>query len=113
MDGHGRVTLYANGKEPVSWERTYDGHQTEMDVMFDAIANSKEMNLAERGAIATMTAIMGRMASYSGRTVKWEDALNSNVDLFPKSLAWDAEPGPKPDEDGIYPCAQQGITIEW
>ncbi|MGL6226775.1 MAG: Gfo/Idh/MocA family protein [Thermoguttaceae bacterium] len=113
MDGHGRVTLYAKGKEPVSWERTYDGHQTEMDVMFDAIANSKEMNLAERGAIATLTAIMGRMASYSGRVVKWEDALNSNVDLFPKSLSWDADPGPKPDVEGIYPCAQQGITVEW
>ncbi len=113
MDGHGRVTLYAQGKEPISWERTYDGHQTEMDVMFDAIAHGKEMNLGERGAIATMTAIMGRMASYSGRVVKWEEALNSNVDLFPKTLAWDAEPGPKPGPDGIYPCAKQGITIEW
>ncbi|MGL6197184.1 MAG: Gfo/Idh/MocA family protein [Thermoguttaceae bacterium] len=113
MDGHGRVTLYAKGKEPISWERTYDGHQTEMDVMLSAIANGTEMNLGERGAIATMTAILGRMASYSGRTVTWEQAWNSNVDLFPKSLAWDAEPGPKPGPDGIYPCAQQGQTIEW
>jgi len=115
MDGHGEVKMYKKGNDtPIAkWSRPIDGHQTEMDVMFDAIANGKEMNLGELGATATMTAILGRMASYSGRRVTWEQAMNSNVDLFPKSLAWDAEPGSKPGVDGIYPCAQQGVTIDW
>ena len=115
MDGHGAVRMYKKGNDtPVAqWGRPIDGHQTEMDVMFDAIANGKEMNLGEMGAIATMTAILGRMASYSGQRVTWEQAFNSNVDLFPPSLAWDADPGPKPGADGIYPSALQGVTREF
>ena len=113
MDGHGQVRMYVNGKDPVVWDRVRDGHELEMDAMFGAIASGKEMNMGELGAIATMTAILGRMASYSGRVVKWEEAWNSDYDLFPKTMTWEADPGPKPGPDGIYPCAQQGVTIEF
>jgi predicted dehydrogenase len=110
MDGHGTVVLHINGKEPRSWKREADGHQTEMDVLFDAIKEGKELNNGDIGATATLTAILGRMATYSGKVVKWDEAFNSELDTFPKSLAWDADPGPKPDAKGIYPCAIPGIT---
>ena len=53
---------------------------------------------------------MGRMATYSGQVVTWDDALNSNVDLSPKTYAWDADPPVLPDADGRYPIAVPGVT---
>jgi myo-inositol 2-dehydrogenase / D-chiro-inositol 1-dehydrogenase len=58
-----------------------------------------------------MTAIMGRMATYSGNLVKWDDALNSQIDLFPATLAWDAKPKLLPNADGFYPVAVPGKTV--
>jgi hypothetical protein len=37
---------------------------------------------------STMVAMMGRMSAYSGQMVKWDDALNSKVDLSPAKYAF-------------------------
>ncbi|MCL2348319.1 MAG: Gfo/Idh/MocA family oxidoreductase [Planctomycetaceae bacterium] len=108
IEGHGDAVLKVNGKEPKVWHRTYDGHQTEMDVMFDAILHGKKLNKGEQGAIATMTAILGRLATYSGREITWDSAFGSTLDLYPKTMTWDAAPGPKPGPDGIYPAVVPG-----
>jgi len=60
--------------------------------------------------MATMTAILGRMATYSGQVVAWDDAFQSTLSLGPARLAWDAEAPVKPGPDGIYPCAVPGVT---
>jgi len=112
MNGHGNVTLYINGREPRVWQQG-ESHQLEQDTLFDAIVNGKELCNADVAAQSAMTAILGRMATYSGKVVQWEDAFNSQLDTFPKNLAWDADPGPKPDENGIYPCARPGVTVAW
>jgi len=57
-----------------------------------------------------MTSIMGRMATYSGVVVSWEDALNSEISLMPKEFRWDAMPPVLPDEKGFYPVAMPGAT---
>ena len=113
IDGHGISRLYVNGKDPQIWQRTSDGHQDEMDVFFNAIANDNYFNNGDIAAESTMTAILGRMATYSGKVVTWEDAMNSQLDTFPKELTWDADPGPKPDANGNYPCAVPGVTRAW
>jgi len=33
-----------------------------------------------------MTAIMGRMAAYTGKKLAWDEALNSNLNLVPDEL---------------------------
>ncbi|RYC68430.1 MULTISPECIES: Gfo/Idh/MocA family protein [Spirosoma] len=87
-------------------------YQIEHDELFDAIAKGQyKFADAENGAKSTMTAIMGRMATYSGKVVKWDEALNSQIDLFPATLAWDAMPKSLPDKDGVYPIAVPGKTI--
>ena len=110
IEGHGRAELCIDGAEPMRWERGPDGHQLEHDHLFAALLAGKPYNEADYGATSTMTAILGRMASYSGRIVRWEDALNSKVDLCPERLAWDAEPPVQPGPDGLYPCALPGKT---
>ena len=88
-----------------------DAYQQEHDDLFAAIRNNTPYNEAEFGAKSTMTAIMGRMATYSGKVVEWEEALNSKIDLMPKVFAWDANPPTMPDKDGRYPIAIPGKTI--
>jgi myo-inositol 2-dehydrogenase / D-chiro-inositol 1-dehydrogenase len=85
-------------------------YQQEHADLYDAIRNNKDHNEAERGAMSTMTSILGRMATYSGVEMDMEKALKSEVDLFPKSLAWDADMPVKPGADGMYPRAVPGQT---
>ena len=84
--------------------------QIEHDILFDAIVNDKPItnSTAENGARSTMTAIMGRMACYTGQMVEWDAALNSQENLFPDKLAWDALPKVLPDANGYYPRAMPG-----
>ena len=58
-----------------------------------------------------MTAIMGRMATYSGQQIEWDDAFNSKLELVPKDISDDMTPPVLPDADGFYPVAKPGITI--
>ena len=87
-----------------------DPYQQEHDDLFDAIRNDKPYNEAEYGAMSSMTAILGRMATYSGKVIEMKDALNSQIETMPKNIAWDAEPTTKPGPDGIYPRAIPGTT---
>ena len=57
-----------------------------------------------------MTAILGRMASYSGQLVTWDEAMKSQLDLSPKRLAWDADPPVLPGPDGEYATPVPGIA---
>lgn len=52
-----------------------------------SIRDGKPLNEGRTVAEATLTAIMGRMSAYSGKTVKWDFALNeSELDLTPKTI---------------------------
>jgi hypothetical protein len=41
-------------------------------------------------------------ATYSGRIVKWDEAVERGPSLMPERLAWDADPPVLPDENGSY-----------
>jgi len=88
-----------------------DGWQLEHYPLQAAIRGDKEHNEAERGAFSTLTAIIGRMATYSGKVIEWEEALNSKLDLMPERFAWDAMPKVLPGPDGLYPYAIPGKTV--
>ena len=90
--------------------RSKDPQQVEHDVMFDCIRNNKPVNDTENGAKSTMTAILGRMATYSGQMLEWDEALNSKINLMPERLAWDALPKSLPGPDGLYKIPMPGQT---
>jgi len=108
--GHGDTVLQVKGQEPVTWKRNHDGHQIEHDDLFAAMRAGKPYNECDVATASTMTAILGRMASYSGKVVTWDEGLNSQVDLAPERLAWDALPRSLPDDEGQYACAMPGKT---
>ena len=87
-----------------------DPYQVEHDDLFNAVRKNIEYNEAERGANSSMCAIFGRMLSYSGRELKWEDAINSEISLAPKAYSFDAEPPVKADAAGVYAKAVPGVT---
>ncbi len=113
IEGHGRSVLRLDGGQTMTWDRGPDGHQLEMDDLFAALMAGQPYNEADWGAEASMTAILGRMATYSGQTVRWDDAIQSPLDLAPETLAWNAKPKPAPGPDGLYPCAIPGVTKAW
>jgi myo-inositol 2-dehydrogenase/D-chiro-inositol 1-dehydrogenase len=99
------------GENPWTGPRTRkDPYQQEHDDLFHAIRNDTPYNEAEYGAHSTMTAIMGRMATYGGKLVEWDKAINSEIDLMPERYAWDAMPKPLANADGFYPVAVPGKT---
>jgi len=53
-------------------------------------------------AESTMTAIMGRMAAYSGQEVTWEQAMASEDRLMPESIEFGERP--------VAPVALPGRT---
>lgn len=101
-----------DSKGDVIWK--YDGkndtepHQVEQTEFFKMLREDKYINQGELGALSTMTAIMGRMATYSGQMITWDDAINSNKNLLPEELSWTAEPPVRPDGNGAYPIPIPG-----
>jgi len=53
-----------------------------------SIRSGKPYNELKSVAESTLTAIMGRMAAYTGQTVTWEQAMDSKEELMPAELGW-------------------------
>jgi len=61
-------------------------YQVEHNELFAAIRAGKVLNDGDFMARSTLMAILGRMATYTGKRVTWEQALNSKEDLMPPQL---------------------------
>jgi predicted dehydrogenase len=100
-----RNGCYITGENEYKFQgETHDGGEKQFQDLTDSIRNGEPINEAERIAHSTLTAIMGRMSSYSGKSVSWSYALNaSKENLFPKNLKI---PGKLP----VAPVAMPGVT---
>jgi predicted dehydrogenase len=111
FEGGDAVTIELRGSARKPLKPGPDGHQTEWDDLLAAMVASRRYNEVDWAADSTMTAILGRMATYSGKLVSWNDAVKSELAYAPERIAWDATPRTKPGPDGIYPCATPGISV--
>ena len=73
-------------------------HQEHKDLI-DSIRAGKPLNEAQRIAESCLTAIMGRMSTYTGQEITWDQALNSKEDLMPAKLEF----GPLPVAEVAVP----------
>ncbi len=80
-----------------------DMYQTEHDELFASIRSGKHVNDGEAAAHSTLMAIMGRMASYTGKQITWEQALNSKEVLGPDAYSFQMSPP-------LVEVAKPGIT---
>ena len=69
-----------------------DMYQSEHNEMFTALRAGQPINNAEQAATSTLLAIMGRMAAYTGESITWEKAMNSQDTLTPPTFDWSAGP---------------------
>ncbi len=81
-----------------------DPYQTEHDDLFAAIRAGKPFNEGQMVAESTLTAIMGRMATYSGKEITWEQALNSDEKWGPENYEF----GPLPVDPVPMPGQKRG-----
>jgi predicted dehydrogenase len=110
FEGSDAVTIEVKGSSTKHLKPGRDSHELEWDDLLAAMLEGRPYNEADSTAGSTMTAILGRMATYSGKLVTWDEAVKSTLTYAPDRLAWDASPRSRPNPDGIYPCATPGIT---
>jgi predicted dehydrogenase len=87
-------------------------YRVEHQDLVDAIRQGHRLNDGYHGAKSSMTAVLGRMATYSGQEISWDDAVNSDLELAEglEQMTWDSPPPVQPDADGNYPIAKPGLT---
>lgn len=101
------------GKLMYQYDRTKENnpYQSEHDELFAAIAKKEyKYDDTENGAKSTMTAILGRLATYTGQVVEFDKALNSGMSIMPTKFDFNALPPLLPDANGNYPVAIPGVT---
>jgi predicted dehydrogenase len=110
--GAGKITdLKGNALFTFDKKSENNPYQAEHDELFAAIAKGEYVFAdTENGAKSTMTAILGRMATYSGQMITWDRALNAKLDLMPAQFDWAAAPQVVPGPDGSYKSAIPGVT---
>ncbi|MEM9142234.1 MAG: Gfo/Idh/MocA family oxidoreductase [Bacteroidota bacterium] len=86
-------------------------YEVEHVKLFKSIRDGGVIADAENGAKSTMSAILGRMATYSGKVVQWDEAMKSNLALVPENLSWDAPAPVQPNADGKYEIPMPGKSV--
>lgn len=76
--------------------------QEHVDLIASILGEGRYLNEAKRVAESTLTAIMGRMSAYTGKSITWEQALNSKLDLSPDAYSF--------SELAVRPVAIPGKT---
>ena len=74
--------VFGNEVEKIA-EDKIGGHAREQIDLVTCIRKDIPINEAEQTAISTMVAIMGRISAYTGKTVTYEELMNSDLKLGP------------------------------
>ncbi|MGA2032555.1 MAG: Gfo/Idh/MocA family oxidoreductase [Thermoguttaceae bacterium] len=86
-------------------------YQREHDDLMASIRGSGPYRCeGDYGATSSMTAVLGRMATYSGQSVSWQEAVASPLRLGPEQYALEGAGFARPDAAGNYPTAVPGAT---
>jgi predicted dehydrogenase len=95
-------------KEGQLWrfrEESANPYQQEHQDLMASIRAGAPLNEAKAIAESTLTGIMGRESAYSGRSVEWEEVLNSPVRLGPEKYELGSLPFPDVPMPGQYKFA--------
>lgn len=80
--------------------------------LLKAIVGNEKYNEGYFGATSTFTAVLGRMAVYSGNEVTWDDAVANGTSDMPTDLetaGWEAKPTVVKNDQGDYPIPTPGV----
>lgn len=93
----------------------HNGHQQEQHDLLAALRRGERPNECDYGAMSTMTAILGRMATYTGQQIEWNQAINAELQLADiDSIHSFQDPAPvSPNHLGEYPVAIPGVDVTY
>jgi predicted dehydrogenase len=83
-----------NGKGVITREEdraAQDPYVQEHTDLIESIRSGKPLNELKQVAESTMTAILGRMTTYTGVKLTWDQALASKEQLMPEKVTWDMQ----------------------
>ena len=83
-------------------------YQVEHDLLYKAIREDTPHNDAYYGAKSSFTSVLGRLATYSGQEISWDEAVKSDFNIGPAEFSMNAEAPVKPGPDGNYEIAIPG-----
>ncbi|MHC4176731.1 MAG: Gfo/Idh/MocA family oxidoreductase [Planctomycetota bacterium] len=109
--GHGGMGDSGNASDRNGVPFKFGAGQQEHYALVEAIRSGKPYNEGHYGATSSMTAVLGRMATYGGKIVKWDEAVEKGKALAPglEDYTFDSTPPVLPDENGVYPMAIPGV----
>jgi len=87
FDKEGKVVWKYQEPEMEPGKSKVDPYKQEHVDFVTAIRRNQPINEAENVAKSTLTAIMGRIAAYTGQEVAWDDVMDSKDRLGPKEYA--------------------------
>jgi predicted dehydrogenase len=99
ISAHNGQAVWSHVKRPGDRD---DMYQNEHDELFASIRKGTPINNGEYMCQSTWIAIMGRMATYTGKVITWDMVLNSKEDLTPAKYEFGQMPMP--------PVAKPGVT---
>lgn len=108
--GKGGMTAGGNVLDRGGVPFKFNDYDQEHFALLEAIRNDTPYNEGHYGATSSFTAVLGRMATYSGKVVKWDEAVEKGKELAPgiENYTMDTTPPVLPDENGQYPIAVPG-----
>ncbi len=83
-------------------DKETNAYEQEHVDLIASIRAGKPLNEAQAVAETTLTAIIGRESAYSGRSIEWDDALNSKRRLGPEKYEFGSLPFPEVAMPGQY-----------
>lgn len=92
------------GQEPWRKKRNVNRmYFNEHVALYDSIRNGKALNNGEYMVKSSLMGIMARMSAYTGKSLTWDQAWNSELDLSPTEYSFEGTP---PSKDVAVP----GVT---
>ncbi len=91
----GFAQIHGKGAWKFTGEQTNPYEQEHKDLVASITGKGPYLNEAERIAKSTLMAIMGRMSAYTGKSVSWDQAMNSKLDIVPATVELGSMPVPE------------------
>jgi predicted dehydrogenase len=109
----GKGSMQANGnvKDANGVDFKFGDYDQEHYALVEAIRGNLPYNEGHFGATSSMTAVLGRMATYSGNIVTWDEAVEKgkpeSVDM--EKFTWESKPPVVANDKGEYVRAIPGV----
>ena len=106
--GWGKVAIYGQEPYEIPKDSGISPYAIQHGTLVRAIRGGDYVNHLPYTAKATMAAILGKMAAYSGQQLTWDEAFQSDGIIDPRTITWDTIPPTLPNASGEYKTALPG-----